>query len=123
MNKLTKAILLVAFCTLLTSTAQIFFKYAADKLNFNSLLSLIFSAITNLSLYIGVIIYFVAAALLLIALKNSDLSVAYPIIATSYIWVALLSRYFFNEILTAKNWLGILVILIGVSLTGLGGKK
>lgn len=123
MKNLTKTVLLVVFCTLLTSIAQIFFKYASDKLTLNSIQFFIFSALTNLNLYIGVLIYFIAAALLLIALKNSDLSVAYPIIATSYIWVALLSRYFFNEILTTKNWLGILVILIGVSLTGLGGKK
>ncbi len=123
MHNLKKTILLVVFCTLLTSIAQIFFKYTSDKLTLNSVNSFIISAITNLNLYIGVIVYFLAASLLLIALKNSDLSVAYPIIATSYIWVALLSRFFFNEILTTKNWLGIIAILIGVSLTGLGGKK
>ncbi len=123
MNKLTKAVLLVVFCTLLTSSAQVFFKYASDKLILSSAYSLIFSALTNLNLYIGIIIYFMAAAILLIALKSSDLSVAYPIIATSYVWVAILSMYFFNEILTIKNWVGIAAILIGVSLTGFGGKK
>ena len=123
MNKLSKTVLFVVFCTLLTSVAQIFFKYASNKLTLNSFQSFIFSAITNLNLYIGVIIYFLAAAILLVALKNSDLSVAYPIIATSYIWVALLSMYFFKEVLLSKQWLGILFILIGVSFTGYGGKK
>ena len=64
MNKLSKTVLFVVFCTLLTSIAQIFFKYAADKLTLDSVSSLIFSAITNLNLYIGVIIYFLAAAIL-----------------------------------------------------------
>jgi len=123
MNKLSKTVLFVVFCTLLTSIAQIFFKYAADKLTLDSVSSLIFSAITNLNLYIGVIIYFLAAAILLVALKNSNLSVAYPIIATSYIWVALLSMYFFKEVLFTKQWIGIMFILIGVSFTGYGGKK
>lgn len=123
MNKLIKAILLVVICTALTSFGQIFLKYAANNLKLESLTTLIVSAITTWQLYIGVLIYFLAAALLIIAFKFADLSVAYPIIATSYIWVALLSRYFFNEILTSKNWLGILFILVGVSLTGFGGRK
>ncbi len=121
MNKLTKTVLFVVFCTLLTSIAQIFFKYASNKLTLNS--SFVISAVTNLNLYIGVVIYFLAAAILLVALKNSDLSVAYPIIATSYIWVAFLSMYFFKEVLLSKQWLGIVFILIGVSFTGYGGKK
>ena len=123
MNKLLKAILFVVFCTLLTSVAQVFFKYAADKLILNSINSFIISAVTNSHLYIGVILYVIALAILLIALKSSDLSVAYPIIATSYIWVAFLSIYFFKEVLTTKNWFGILFIIIGVSFIGYGGKK
>lgn len=123
MNKLTKTVLFVVFCTLLTSIAQIFFKYASNKLILSSIKLFVISAVTNLNLYIGVVIYFLAAAILLVALKNSDLSVAYPIIATSYIWVALLSMYFFNEVLLTKQWFGIVFILIGVSFTGYGGKK
>lgn len=123
MNKLSKTVLFVVFCTLLTSIAQIFFKYASNKLILSSIKLFVISAVTNLNLYIGVVIYFLAAAILLVALKNSDLSVAYPIIATSYIWVALLSMYFFNEVLLTKQWFGIIFILIGVSFTGYGGKK
>ncbi len=123
MNKLSKTVLFVVFCTLLTSIAQIFFKYASNKLILSSIKLFVISAVTNLNLYIGVVIYFLAAAILLVALKNSDLSVAYPIIATSYIWVALLSMYFFNEVLLIKQWFGIVFILIGVSFTGYGGKK
>lgn len=123
MNKLSKTVLFVVFCTLLTSIAQIFFKYASNKLILSSIKLFVISAVTDLNLYIGVVIYFLAAAILLVALKNSDLSVAYPIIATSYIWVALLSMYFFKELLLTKQWLGIIFVLIGVSFTGYGGKK
>lgn len=123
MNKLSKTVLFVVFCTLLTSIAQIFFKYASNKLILSSIKLFVTSAVTNINLYIGVVIYFLAAAILLVALKNSDLSVAYPVIATSYIWVALLSMYFFNEVLLTKQWFGIIFILIGVSFTGFGGKK
>ena len=104
----------VLFCTLLTSTAQIFYKFGAEKLELNFI-----SLLTNYNLIIGAVMYFIGAALLIIALKFGELSVLYPIIATGYIWVSLLSPVFFpNDSMTAMKWVGIGGIFIGVSLIG-----
>ena len=108
------AVFLMFFCTLLTSIAQIFLKKGAMLLP---------NLFTNLPLLIGCFLYGSAAIIFIIALKGGELSVLYPIIATSYVWVSLLSGYYFNEMITQLKWFGILSIVIGVSLIGKGSKK
>jgi len=111
------AIFLVAFTTLLTSIGQVFFKFGANKLEFNLL-----SIFTNYILFIGLFVYVIAAVLVVISLKYGELSILYPIISLSYIWVSLLSIFFFFESMNAIKWLGITAILIGVSFIGVGSK-
>lgn len=112
------SIMLVVLCTLFTSVAQIFYKFGADKLSFNLL-----TIITNYHIIIGLAIYGIAAAILIIALRGGELTVLYPIIATSYIWVALMSSFFFNEIINVFKWLGIFTIIIGIIFISFGGKE
>lgn len=111
------AIFLVAFTTILTSIGQVFFKFGANKLEFN-----FFSIITNYPLIIGLLIYAIAAILIVISLKYGELSILYPIISLSYVWVSLLSIYFFNETISFIKWLGVIAILVGVSFIGVGNK-
>lgn len=105
---------LILFCALLGALGQIFFKLSSSKLSFN-----ILSWILNWKLMFGLFCYGVATVLFVLTLKKIDLSIAYPIIATSYIWVALFSVVFLKEIMTGRNWLGILFIIIGVTLATL----
>ena len=112
-NKRT-SVFLMLFCTLLTSIAQVFLKKGAMLLP---------SFFTNWQLLIGCILYGTAAVIFIIALKGGELSVLYPIIATSYVWVSLLSGYYFNETITLLKWLGILSIVVGVSLIGRGSNS
>ncbi len=58
----------------------------------------------------------VGFVLLVIALKHGNLSILYPILATSYIWVALLSVRFLDEPFSAAQWVGVLLIVGGISL-------
>ncbi len=113
----TWAVLLVLSCTAITTSAQIFYKLGANVLQFN-----LFSLITNYNLIIGLGLYAIGAALLIIALKGGELSVLYPIIATSYIWVTLASSYFFNEPVNLFKWIGIACVIIGVTVIGYGSK-
>ena len=108
------AILLVAFSTLLTSSAQIFYKKGALKL------PIIFS---NWELLAGMILYGIAAVMLIYALKSGDLNVLYPIVATSFIWVTILSYAIFHESLSHYKILGVASILAGISIIGIGSKK
>jgi len=112
------SIFLMIFTTFLTSIAQIFLKKGANILEFD-----FFSLITNYNLIIGVAIYGLAAILLIIALRGGELSVLYPMISTSYIWVAILALYFFNETLNVTKIIGIAAIIIGVTFIGLGSRN
>lgn len=110
------AMFLVVFCTFLTSAGQIFFKLGSKTSSFD------LSLITNYNLMIGIVLYATAAFLLIIALGHGELSILYPIIATSYIWVSLLSLFYLNESVSLYGWIGIVSIFIGVSLIG-GGSR
>ncbi len=111
----TWAIVLVVFITLITASAQIFYKFSTNSLpNFGLFLTY---------LIIGLILYGTSAILLIIALKNGDLSILYPIISMSYVWVAILSMKFFHEPATFLKWAGIAAIILGVSFIGMGSKE
>ena len=112
------SMILVVIVTLFTSAAQIFYKIGAGNLKFDLL-----NLITNYHLIIGISLYAAGAAILIIALRGGELTVLYPIIATSYIWVSLLSIYFLDEIMNVFKWIGVLVIFLGVSLVSYGSKK
>jgi undecaprenyl phosphate-alpha-L-ara4N flippase subunit ArnE len=111
------AIGLMILTTLLTSTAQLFYKKGAENLEFN-----IISIITNYPLITGLFLYMVGAVLMITAFKGGELSVLYPIIATSYIWVGLFSFIIFHESLNTLRWLGILAIFFGVIFISIGSK-
>ena len=108
------AIFLVVICTLFTSIGQIFFKLGSEKA------SLDFSLFTNYNLLIGLALYASGAFLLIFALKGGELSVLYPIIATSYVWVSLIAKFYFNEHLSSFKLIGIFFIIIGISFVGKG---
>ncbi len=61
-------------------------------------------------------IYGISTVTYLLGLKNTPLSVAYPIISISYVIVAVASARIFGESLTATKIAGVLLIIAGVSL-------
>lgn len=114
-NTKLSAIILIIISTLFISAAQVFYKLASKKMVFD--VSIFF----NHYLYIGLLLYGIAAVLLILALKNGELSTIYPMIATSYLWVILLSIVVFNESINLFKWIGVALIIIGVAV--LGGKS
>ncbi len=100
------AISLIIFVTFCTSFAQVFFKWGSQELSpfffFNSYI------------IIGGILYVVGAVFLIISFKGGDVSVLYPIVATSYAWVVLLSYFFFDESIGFLKLSGVLLIIIGI---------
>jgi len=112
-----KAIILVIVCTIMTSTGQILWKVATKDLGG------IYSIITNAPLIVGFICYAISALLLVLALREGALSVLYPFVALSFIWVTIASIFLFHEHVNIINWLGVIAIIIGVSLIGYGSTK
>ena len=112
------AILIIILTTLFTSGAQIFYKFGVNKL-----VPTIFGILSNYYLIAGTIMYIVAGSLAIIAFRRSEVTVLYPIFATSYVWVSILSIYIFHETINAFNWIGIIAIISGVTFIGFGSSK
>src|SRR5664279_1285125 len=53
-------------------------------------------------------------------LSWADLSYVLPVTAIGYVLVALVGHVLLNEQITAKRWIGILLIVAGVALVSLG---
>ncbi len=109
------AIGLVLLASTLGSLGPIFLKKASKKLTFN--LKAIFS---NRNLMIGIFFYGIGTILFIPALKGGELSVLYPLVALVYVWVSLLSIKFLGEKMTYLKWTGVALILLGITLIGLG---
>lgn len=109
---------LMILCTLLTSTAQILYKLGANRLIVS-----FYGIITNYQLILGLTLYVIAGAILIFALRHGDVTVLYPIVATSYVWVSLLSVGVLGELMNVYKWIGIFIIITGVIFVSLGSKK
>ena len=57
------------------------------------------------TLFAGFALYGLSAALLVIALKYGELSILYPVIALTYVWVTALSVLIYNEIVNPMKML------------------
>ncbi|MBU0459586.1 MAG: hypothetical protein KKH52_02120 [Nanoarchaeota archaeon] len=114
-----KAIILMIVCTLFTSLGQILWKLGLVEINFKMPLS-----IFNLPFMLGFVAYGVGTILMLLAFRRGELSILYPIAATSYVWVSLISPVLFpHDFMNVWKWSGVVVILISVSLLGYGSVK
>ncbi len=109
---------LMLMCTGLTSVAQVLYKLGTNNLTFNLL-----DIITNYFIIGGLCLYAIGSVMMLLAFRGGEVSVLYPIIATSYVWVALLSARFLGEHINSFKILGIFSIVFGVVFIGLGSKK
>ncbi len=109
------AIVLVILATVIGSFGPILLKKASARR-----LSSIKSLLTNYHLFGGVTLYSIGTLLFIPALKGGDLSVLYPFVALSYVWISLLSTKFLGEKMNKIKWIGIAFIIIGVTFIGIG---
>ena len=107
-------ILLVIFGTLIGAVGALYFKLASKKLEFKFI-----KLLTNWELYVAVFLYLLSSVFFIYALKFGELSILYPIVSASYIWVTLLSIKYLKEKMNIWKWSGIIAIIIGVILIGL----
>jgi uncharacterized membrane protein len=103
--------LLAALSAFIGSIGQLEFKRGSATFEFN-----LVALATNFHLVAGALLYVFSTVIYVYVLKGGRLSVIYPIIATSYIWTTLFARIFLNEPVNIVTWLGIALILLGVTL-------
>ena len=113
-----KSILLVFSCTVLGAIAQILIKTGMSHFTPE-----LIAILTNVPLMLGYTLYGINTLMLVLALREGELSMLYPIIALTYVWVTLLSYTLLHEPPNVYKNLGILTIVIGVAVLGRGGKK
>ena len=106
-----KAFFFIILTTILISVAQIFFKLGIDDFIPN-----IYGIIFNYYLILGFFFYGLGSITLILSFKQDDISKIYPIIGVVYVWVLILSYYFFNENITFPKIMGVTSILTGVFL-------
>lgn len=113
------SIALVVLCTIIGAAAQILLRHGAEHLEGST-----FAAqLTNWELLAGYACLAANTALLVLALRRGELSVLYPIIALTYVWVTILSPMFFGDVINLYKVAGVALIVLGVSFIGLGSRS
>jgi multidrug transporter EmrE-like cation transporter len=79
--------------------------------------------LTNLPLIAGYALYGINTVMLVMALREGELSVLYPIIALTYVWVTLVSYIRLHEPPNIYKNVGVTAIVLGVIVIGRAGKK
>ena len=117
------AIALVFLCTLLGTAAQILMKQGSQAPHADGPIGMFLAIFTNRDLFIGYALYGLSTVMLTVAFKFGELSVLYPIIALSYVWVTALSVTMYGEQLNLFKTLGLLSVMAGVAVIGSGMRK
>ena len=111
------AVGLVVFGSILGSFGPILLKKGSETFSLNLKL-----LIKNYYLIGGTLLYMLGTVIFITALRGGELSILYPLVSVTYIWVSFLSIKFLKEKMNKYKWIGIILIIIGVSFIGLGAK-
>jgi len=119
-----RSVLPVLCCTVLGAIAQVLIKFGAPKLGLQpSLVNTAISIAANLPIMSGLVLYGLSTVLLVLALRHGELSMIYPVIALTFVWVTILSALVIGESMNAYKIAGIAIIVGGVSVLGLGARR
>ena len=115
------AILLVAIA--LGAVGQIFLKAGIQKLGVHPPPMRVLASIATPMVAGGFVCYGLSSLLYLLAISRLDLSYAYPMVAFSYVLVAVLSYWFFHDVPPPMRVAGLAIILVGVMVVALSYKE
>jgi len=113
-----RSLILVFSCTILGAIAQILMKVGMSHFE-----PKVLSIVTNVPLIAGYSLYGINTLMMVLALRDGELSMLYPIIALTYVWVTLLSYALLAEKPNLYKNAGIATIVLGVAVLGRGGRK
>ena len=113
-----RSLILVFSCTVLGAIAQILMKVGMTHFTPDPV-----AIISNIPLVAGYALYGINTLMMVLALRDGELSMLYPIIALTYVWVTLLSYALLHETPNLFKNLGITTIMVGVAVLGRGGRK
>jgi drug/metabolite transporter (DMT)-like permease len=115
-----RAIYVVAIATFIGAAAQMLMKGGADyAVAHPGLMGLL----TDIPLLGGYALYGVMTVMIMFAFKDGELSVLYPVISLSYVWVAALSHFVLHEDINVWKLCGLALIISGVAVIGRGTRS
>jgi multidrug transporter EmrE-like cation transporter len=114
-NTPVSSMLLVVVASFLGSFGAVFLKGGANNLS-RSFQGLVY----NWRLAIGILFYLTSSVFFVMAQKQGQLSILYPLVSLGYVWTLLWARLFFHEHLTRSKFAGLGLILAGIVFLNLG---
>lgn len=101
-------VILLLLMTSLGAIAGLFLKRASGSGNIRAI-------IVNPNLYVGGLLYVLAALLNIYVLRFMEYSVVLPLTSITYIWTMVVSYLFLKERMTGKKIAGVCLIVIGAA--------
>jgi multidrug transporter EmrE-like cation transporter len=120
----TKPLLMVLVCTFIGAAAQILIKKGTAALGEHpSMVETLVGMFTTRLLFEGYCLYGLSAVLLVLALRQGELSLLYPVFTLTYVWVTVLSMIIFHDSMNAYKVAGISIIIGGVAVLGRASRQ
>ncbi|NLX03396.1 MAG: hypothetical protein GXY40_12855 [Syntrophomonadaceae bacterium] len=118
---MVKILLLLSLEIALLVWGQILWKTGVNQIGIvglNNVMDLLISPYV----WCGIAIYGLATLIWMFILSRANLSTVYPMQSLAYVFGLLAGIMLFGEKVTAAGWIGVLLIISGVFLTGIGLK-
>jgi multidrug transporter EmrE-like cation transporter len=110
---------MVLVCTIFGAAAQVFIKKGTAALGDSpSMVDTAIGIFTIPPLFEGYCMLGISTILLVLALRQGELSLLYPVLTLTYVWVTVLSMVIFHDSMSAFKVAGILTIIAGVAVLG-----
>ena len=111
-----EVIFLTLLAALVSSFAQLMFKRSVKKIDsFFQLVSLL----RNRGILVGLFCYLIGFLLYITALSHGELSIVFPVFASSFIFVTIISAVTLKEKITLMRAAGVLMIFIGITIVAI----
>jgi multidrug transporter EmrE-like cation transporter len=118
-------LLIILAGVLLNAVAQLLLKAGAGAVGPLAGMADLRGALPTLAMHPAVLgglaCYVISVVVWIVALSRVDVSMAYPMLSIGYVVNALLAMWLFGEAVSVQRWIGIGVILIGVTLVARSG--
>lgn len=124
-----KTFIVIFFATVSAAVGEALLSYAMKKGGQMDMtapsqwLHLIFSVIRNPYIFAGVVLLGIYFYLYLAALSWADFSFVLPLTAMTYIFGAVLAKYFLNEDVSWFRWIGTIIIIIGIFFVAMDSRQ
>lgn len=120
--KMNTTFLQLIFVAVLNASGQLSLKIGSSAMeSFSEVIRNPFLVFNHPYFILGAVLYASSFALYVNALSRTRLSIAYPFIGLTYVFVVVLSAVVLNEPVGPKTVIGVLLVFAGVSLIGFGG--